>query len=534
MRVVDYSQTKDKGFITSDGRTTFGIIYEPQPNGFVDPNQKPIEDTFNAQLKQHGFTGGLTGYAQLASGGGDNGGPSVLDETLLGALGALAVLLFVFASFLALVPLLIAAVSILTTFLIVLLLTFFTDVSFVVQFLIALVGLGVAIDYSLLAGLPLARGARARARQRGGRAHRRCGPPATPCSPRASRSRSACSPWSSSRCRCCAAWASAACSSRWSASPSCSPCCPACSPSIGPRVDFPHIRKEGTASRGWTAWARLIVRRRGSLGGAALIVLALLIAPVSAHQDRAVQHRLAGRRRPGVRDAADPDRRRRRHRRRSPRSRCWPTTRTTPRPSRRPRGKVDGDPPGRGLRGRAPTGARRSTSSRTTRPSNSSSVEVVDAVTAADRGRCRATSGPPVSGATIVDYLHAVYDKFPYVLALIALITFLLLVRTFRSLLLPLKAVVLNLVSLAAVFGAGVPVLAGGPRLRGGLRRRGHRRDHLLAAACDLRVPVRPVDGLRGLHPGPDARGVRPQRLHPGGGRHAASAAPGGWSPRRR
>ena len=48
------------------------------------------------------------------------------------------------------VPLLIAAVSILTTFLIVLRLTTFTDVSFVVQFLIALVGLGVAIDYSLL------------------------------------------------------------------------------------------------------------------------------------------------------------------------------------------------------------------------------------------------------------------------------------------------------------------------------------------------------------------------------------------------
>ena len=153
---MDYSQTRDKGFITSDGRTTFGIIYEPQPNGFVDPNQKLIGDTFNAQLKQHGFTGGLTGYAQLASGGGDNGGPSVLEETLLGALGALAVLVFVFASLLALVPLLIAAVSILTTFLIVLLLTVFTDVSFVVQFLIALVGLGVAIDYSLLRGLPMA------------------------------------------------------------------------------------------------------------------------------------------------------------------------------------------------------------------------------------------------------------------------------------------------------------------------------------------------------------------------------------------
>ena len=47
-------------------------------------------------------------------------------------------------------PLLIAAVSILTTFLIVLVLTYVTDVSFIVQFLVALIGLGVAIDYSLL------------------------------------------------------------------------------------------------------------------------------------------------------------------------------------------------------------------------------------------------------------------------------------------------------------------------------------------------------------------------------------------------
>ncbi len=60
------------------------------------------------------------------------------------------------------------------------------------------------------------------------------------------------------------------------------------------------------------------------------------------------------------------------------------------------------------------------------------------------------------AGATVEDYFTAVYDKFPYVLMLIALITFVLLVRTFRSLLLPIKAVLLNLVSLAAVFGTVV------------------------------------------------------------------------------
>src|SRR5215217_7670205 len=57
---------------------------------------------------------------------------------------------FVVASLLALVPLLIAAFSILTTFLIVLALTYLGDIWAIVQFLIAVVDLGVAIDYSLL------------------------------------------------------------------------------------------------------------------------------------------------------------------------------------------------------------------------------------------------------------------------------------------------------------------------------------------------------------------------------------------------
>ena len=96
-----------------------------------------------------GFSSGLTSYGLLSQGG-DSEGPNVLVETLLGGLGALAVLLFVFASFLALVPLMVAAVAILTTFMLVLLLSTFSDVSFIVQFLISLVGLGVAIDYSLL------------------------------------------------------------------------------------------------------------------------------------------------------------------------------------------------------------------------------------------------------------------------------------------------------------------------------------------------------------------------------------------------
>ena len=58
--------------------------------------------------------------------------------------------IFVLALGLAFLPLVVAAVSILTSFLLLLPITYIMDVSFIVQFLIALIGLGVAIDYSLL------------------------------------------------------------------------------------------------------------------------------------------------------------------------------------------------------------------------------------------------------------------------------------------------------------------------------------------------------------------------------------------------
>jgi RND superfamily putative drug exporter len=51
------------------------------------------------------------------------------------------------------------------------------------------------------------------------------------------------------------------------------------------------------------------------------------------------------------------------------------------------------------------------------------------------------------------DFLHALFGSFPYVLGLVLLLTLILLTRAFRSLVLAIKAVLLNLVSLAAAFG---------------------------------------------------------------------------------
>jgi RND superfamily putative drug exporter len=84
---------------------------------------------------------------------------------------------------------------------------------------------------------------------------------------------------------------------------------------------------------------------------------------------------------------------------------------------------------------------------------DSASIDVVDGVRTAVEDATDGSVGVAGVGAIVQDYFRAVYDNFPYVLALIALITFILLVRTFRSLLLPIKAVLLNLISLAAVFG---------------------------------------------------------------------------------
>ena len=60
------------------------------------------------------------------------------------------------------------------------------------------------------------------------------------------------------------------------------------------------------------------------------------------------------------------------------------------------------------------------------------------------------------------DFLHALFGSFPYALGLVLLLTLILLTRAFRSIVLAVKAVVLNLVSLAAAFGIVVFVFQQG------------------------------------------------------------------------
>src|SRR4051794_31331728 len=63
--------------------------------------------------------------------------------------------------------------------------------------------------------------------------------------------------------------------------------------------------------------------------------------------------------------------------------------------------------------------------------------------------RVYAGGGPPQG----VDFLTRSYDTFPWLVLAVLVLTYLLLMRAFRSLLLPLKAVLLNLLSVGASYG---------------------------------------------------------------------------------
>jgi RND superfamily putative drug exporter len=152
-RVSSYASTHNDVYVSKDRHTTFAEIYPTGENTF---NGASNIGSTRAALQQNvpaGVTAHLTGLNPMydAASGGSSGGPSVLTEALIGGLGALVILMFVFGTLPAVaMPLVIALSAILNTFTLVWGLTYITDVSIVVQFLIALVGLGVAIDYALL------------------------------------------------------------------------------------------------------------------------------------------------------------------------------------------------------------------------------------------------------------------------------------------------------------------------------------------------------------------------------------------------
>ncbi len=513
-RVASYATTKNRTFLSKDGRTTFILAYpRPDPKESFNNNPEAAKAATRA-LKGMTVAGApvhVTGFDALSvqSGGGE--GPGVLVEALLGGFGALLVLAFVFASFLAIVPIMMAIVSILTTFLVVWGLTTITEVSPIVQFLIALIGLGVSIDYALIVVV----------RWREERSHGLQGDEAIV---RAMATAGRAVVFSGTTVAI-GLLALVALPLPFLRSvgygglliPLVSvfvavTLLPVVLSKLGPRLDWPHVRDDDKASRAWTGWANLIVRRRWVAAiGAGLVLAALVVAATNlqlglanlntiAKQGDAKQGLIALENSGIGSGALLPNE-------------ALVEGATSPDKVAAALGAVPGV---HGAVAPASSQWRRGGAAvvdalQTPDGSSSAGRDVLARVRTAAH---EAGDGVRLGGlgAQNHDFIEAVYGNFPLMIALIAIVTFILLARAFRSLLLPLKAVILNVICSRRGVGRARPDLAARPRLGPHLGHLGDRLGHRLDTADGVRVPVRAVDGLRGVHPRPHARRIRRHR----------------------
>ena len=453
VRIADYATTGNHAFVTSDGRSTFALVYTASVSGFGGPSLGPaIDRTLTAALPA-GWHVGVTGSDLLANGQQQAKGTGIMVEAMIGSVGSLVILTLVFASFLALLPLVVGGISVLATFLLVGGLTEVTGVSQIVEFLIALIGLGVAIDYSLLVV------SRWREERAAGRDNQAAVLEAMNHAGRA-------------------VVFSGLTVAIGLLSMIILPVpmlrsvgyggvlvplvsvavaitlLPVILATVGPRLDWPRLRTERRASRVFSAWARGVYRHRWLAALAGLgILTALMLPALSLHLGE-----------PGSSAQAT--------------SGAAHDTLVTLTDGGIPSGvitpaevlvaAVPGAPaavaasaarvPGvyAAMAPATPDYQRAGTAIVTILPTAESGVPAGQATVATLEhtllGRPHVI-GVGGDGASLIDFDHAVYGDFPLMLAVIGVATFLLLVRAFRSVLLAAKAVMFNLISLAAAYG---------------------------------------------------------------------------------
>jgi RND superfamily putative drug exporter len=454
LRVLAYPAVSDPRLVSEDGRAALGLVFAG--------NDPPTASQLAARMRATappGVTVAATGLNDLynASGTGGNG---ALDELALGAAGALIVLVLIFGSFLAVIPLIIAAVAILGTFLVLGAITTVTHVSQLVEYLVALVGLGVAIDYSLLVVT------RWRTERDRGRDNDEAVVVAMATAGRA------------------VAFSGATVAASLLTLIllpipflrslgygglliplvtviAAVTLLPVLLSAWGPRLDRRtrrarrrHLRRGGRPSRAWAGWTRVVVRHRILAVAAALVVLGVLLGfasglrageatPTSLDRAGSAEQGLTALQHAGfpvsvlspieilVPGAANP------------------TTLAT----------HLADIPGVDT-AVAPTGSawlRHATAMVDVLPAAPTSTATDEATVAAVRTSvAKLAPGAEVAGdgPEEADIVHAYYSRFPLIVAIVALISLLALARAFRSIVLPLKAVVLNLVSVGAAYGA--------------------------------------------------------------------------------
>ena len=453
--LIDYASARDRRLISHDARTTWAIYDVPNPDIGANKNDAAALTPALTAAAPAGAQITVTGNEALQTTGSSTGaGLSTLTETLIGAAAALLVLAFVYGSAIAIVPLLMALPSILVAFLSLYGLEQLAPVSSLEQYLVAFIGLGIAIDYSLLIvtrwreererGLDNHAAIRS-ANEHAGRAvvlsgftvglgmlallvipvqflqDLGLGSLLIPLSSMLT-----------------AITLLPVVLSAW-----------------GPALDKHRWRRSSTTYSGaWERWTQMIIRHRvmAAVTGLA-IVIGMAIPALSMNTGQPSAGSLGGNSR-----AAQAFHEMQRN--------GVPQAVSFPIQILVHGGRADAHAVALMARHTAGVWASFSPSMPPGSTAQSTLVTVVpqqpgnttagtDTVTRLRAAIAHAPGHPAVGGDTAanIDFTNAIYNRFPLALALIALITFVILARAFRSVPLALKAVVLNLISLGAAFG---------------------------------------------------------------------------------
>ena len=446
-RVAGYGSTGDKAFVSKDGKVAFAYAFPPRSDDPFGGNAE-FAKAMDALFRDQGDVK-VTGYDALADAAGGAEGPGVLLEAVLGGFGALLVLIFVFGSALAFVPLVMAICSVLVTFLLLGGLTQVTDLSPVVQFLVALVGLGVSIDYALIVV----------ARWREERERGLEGDEAVAAAMRTA-GRAVVFSGTTVAIGLLALIALPLPFLRsvgyggmlipLVATAVAITLLPVILATIGPRLDRRRLRrKKDRSDAAWQRWSAGVVRYRGLAVFVSVAILGVLLWQATGMNLGSADPYTIAKKGDALTALHQLD------------DSGIGTGAITPIETLTPQGesasvvaaqaKVDGV---HGVTAPDAPGWSRGGQSVVVAVPNEGDDTQTGRTTIED---ARAATVPPAAvggtGAENADFIDAVYGSFPLMIALIAGVTFLLLARAFRSLLLPIKAVLLNILSVAAAWG---------------------------------------------------------------------------------
>jgi RND superfamily putative drug exporter len=452
MREISYAATGNQALVGNGGGSTILLVYPPKSGGDV-PTAVLDQLTGAAVAAMPGATVHSTGLNALASGNASKNNSSVLAELLVGALGALIVLAWVFASFMAFLPLIMALISVLTMQLFIYALTYVIPSSQpfnpAVQYIVALLGLGLSIDYSLLI-VNRWREERAAGRSNAeavAAAMRRAGHAVMFSGVTASLGLFALIAIPVSLVR------GIGFSGLFIPSTAmlvALTLLPVVLSAVGPRLDWPRRRSNRNANRFWTWWSHRVIRHRV---GAAVLGLAILFgltgvaATLSVAQPSASALAGTGVYADGLR-ALEAD--------------GFPSGTLTTIPVWVP-SAGNANSVATSLGALSSVHGAVAPANASWQQGGSALVMVLPTTetATAHAGSALADVRNTVSGGALVggkdaqqfDEVNTTYGAFPLMFALVAIVTFLLLARGLRSILLPAKAVLLNALSVAATYG---------------------------------------------------------------------------------